>query len=246
MNKNSRTRHVLALGLVISLSGVLMGATQADPAPSADAPAVEAPATEATAAEAPAAEAPAAEAPAAEAPAAEAPAAEPAAVGEVFSVDSQTKLGFVAKITGSSFKGESSSLKGTVVLNPAAKELTKVNLIVPADSIETGMKKRDNHMRERYLHTDKFPLITFNAKNVPFALGAGDKGTIDGAFKIHGVEKPAKIDFVIKSMSDTEIVIDSAFDLDIGDYGIKQPKFMVVKMDKLLKMELRLILRKKV
>ncbi|MEC9464596.1 MAG: hypothetical protein VX834_02350, partial [Myxococcota bacterium] len=61
-----------------------------------------------------------------------------------------------------------------------------------------------------------------------------------------GVEKPAKIDFVIKSMSDTEIVIDSAFDLDIGDYGIKQPKFMVVKMDKLLKMELRLILRKKV
>ena len=169
----------------------------------------------------------------------------PGFAADVFGVHSETKLEFVAKITGSSFKGESRSLKGTVELDRVAKELTKVNVILPADSIKTGMSKRDSHMREKYLHTDKFPLVVFKAEKVPFDLATGAKGTIAGTFTVHGVEKPAKIEFTVKSMSDAEMVLDSAFVVNILDYGIKQPKFMVVKMDPVLKMDLRLILRKK-
>ena len=164
---------------------------------------------------------------------------------ETFAVHSETKLEFVAKITGSSFRGESRSLKGTVELDREAKELTKVNVILPADSIKAGMSKRDSHMREKYLHTDKFPLVVFKAQKVPFDVTAGSKGTIAGVFTVHGVEKPAKIEFTVKSITEAEVVLDSSFAVNILDYGIKQPKFMVVKMEPVLKMDLRLILRKK-
>ena len=74
--KKKYISFLLALILVLSLTGCGSSKTPAAETPAAEAPATEAPAAEAPAAEAPAAEAPAAEAPATEAPAAEAPAAE--------------------------------------------------------------------------------------------------------------------------------------------------------------------------
>ena len=170
---------------------------------------------------------------------------EEASAAVIFQIDPESKVEFTAKITGSSFKGESRGLKGTAELDSTGKSLSKINILLPADSIKTGMAKRDSHMYEKYLKTDKHPLITFKADSVPFELAPGGKGVVAGTFSIHGVEKPVKIEFTVKSRGPNDFVLDSAFELDILDYGMKQPKFMVVKMNTVLKMELRLIMRKK-
>jgi polyisoprenoid-binding protein YceI len=181
--------------------------------------------------------------------AAEAPVAEEASPEvsstQIFQVERESKIDFSAKITGSSFKGESRALKGTIELDLRAKQLKKVHILLPADSIKTGMGKRDSHMYDKYLETDKYPIITFKAQNVPFDVATGSKAVIEGTFAIHGVEKPVKMEFTVKSIGPNDFMIDSEFELNIEDYGIKQPKFMVVKMNKVLKMELRLIMRKK-
>ena len=42
-----------------------------------------------------------------------------------------------------------------------------------------------------------------------------------------------------------KMVLNATWTLNIGDFGIKQPKFMVVKMDKELQMEAQIVLARK-
>ena len=156
-----------------------------------------------------------------------------------------SEVQFVAKITGSSFRAESSEIFGRVELDESGTRLVSASFRVKADSLDTGVSLRNQHMNENYLEVQEFPWITFEASDLPVASGGGESSEVVGHWLLHGVRREATLKLVVKKRSETELVLGTAFVLNILDYGIKQPRFTVVKMKPVVKVKVSLVLRKR-
>ena len=155
-----------------------------------------------------------------------------------------SEISFVAKITGSSFRGKSKSLEGKVELNETGDTLVGAFIKVKASGFKTGMSQRDNHMRRKYIEASRFPWVSFKVEEPTGVLYDGTPMDLVGTISFHGVEKKSTAKVRVINRSEEGLVIKADFELNILDYGIKQPKFTVVKMAPLLKFEVTLALRK--
>jgi len=84
------------------------------------------------------------------------------------------------------------------------------------DKLDTGVKLRNEHMHDKYLHTKKFPKATFILD--PLNVGS-DK--FSGKMTLHGVTKSISG----KVISSSSKSLKANFDLDITDYGIEKPGY---------------------
>ena len=82
---------------------------------------------------------------------------------------------------------------GTIVFD--AKDISKgsVEFTVKAESIDTAVQKRDDHLRgPDFFNVKQFPVITFKSKKISAAKGK-DSYNVEGDLNIHGVTKPIKL-----------------------------------------------------
>ena len=161
-----------------------------------------------------------------------------------YQVAQGSEVQFVAKITGSSFRAGSSDVVGTVELDEAGTRLVSASFRVKADSLDTGVALRNQHMNENYLEVKQFPWITFEASDQGVTSGVGESSEVLGYWLLHGVRREATLKLVVKRRSETELVLGAVFPLNILDYNIKQPRFTVVKMKPVVKVKVNLVLRK--
>jgi len=93
----------------------------------------------------------------------------------------------------STVKGSFQTLAGTIVLDEANPEGSKVEAEIDATSIETGVADRDTHLRSAdFFDVAAFPKLTFRSTGI-LADGA-DSGKMQGEVTIHGVTKPVALD----------------------------------------------------
>ncbi|UXY16893.1 YceI family protein [Chitiniphilus purpureus] len=85
-------------------------------------------------------------------------------------------------------RGGFDKTSGTIVLD-TEKKSGNVEIVIDTASIDTGLDKRDAHLRgEDFFNTAQFPTATFKSGKLKFS---GDKLTaIDGEFTLLGVTKP--------------------------------------------------------
>ena len=164
---------------------------------------------------------------------------------DTYTVSGDSLVTFLAKITGSSFLAKTEKLTGTVEFNADRTKVVKAILEVKVDTIKTGMSMRDSHMRNNYLESEKYPSIVYAAKNLPFNPTNSSTSKIKGKFAIHGKEKEPTVEMKVTEVSQNKMVLRGKHDLNILDYGIKQPKFMVVAMQPNIEIELMIVLKKK-
>src|SRR4029078_6084178 len=68
------------------------------------------------------------------------------------------KVVFVSKATMETFEGKTKNLSGTIVVDPAAAfDSMSVDLEVDLTTLDTGIAKRNQHMRDHHLETSKYP-----------------------------------------------------------------------------------------
>ena len=110
------------------------------------------------------------------------------------------------------------------------------------DSLDTGIGMRNDHMKKRYLETDKYPeaKLTLTDIALPANYSAPDFSASSVAFKgtlsLHGVEKP--VEGTVKlTRSGDDLAIDAQFPLKIEDYAIKSPTFAGITMASEVKCE---------
>lgn len=96
--------------------------------------------------------------------------------------------------------------------------------------LKTGIGLRDSHMKEKYLEVTKFPeaVLTLKSFKVP------DSETelsqqVDGLLRLHGVEKPVKVDVKSKKTGAT-FSVSSQFKIKLSDFGIETPSYLGVKV----------------
>lgn len=90
-------------------------------------------------------------------------------------------------------RGELGKLSGKVDLDDKHLEQARVEATIDAASIDTGVEKRDAHLRSPdFFDTAKFPTITFKSTEVKRV--AGGKYRISGNLTMHGVTRPVALE----------------------------------------------------
>jgi polyisoprenoid-binding protein YceI len=152
-------------------------------------------------------------------------------------VGDQSEIVFKSKAPLEKFDGKTRELKGffEADLNNLSGS---VNLEVEVDlaSFDTGKKKRNQHMRENHLETDKFPKAWFRAGSIvrcdKVALSAGQNTTlvVSGTLDLHGVERGHEVTLEVVHQNDGSVIITGEFPVLISDHDIERPKFLVMKL----------------
>jgi len=88
----------------------------------------------------------------------------------------------------SNVQGSFRDIQGTLQLDEQKIERSKVNVTIAADSIDTGVEKRDAHLRSAdFFDVANYPSLTFTSKRVE--RGSDGALTLVGDLTIHGVVK---------------------------------------------------------
>ncbi len=131
------------------------------------------------------------------------------------------------KITGTEGK-----LKGQVQIND---ENVSGEFIVPLDSVTTGISLRDEHMKKKYLETDKFPNAILKisdlklVKNVLKEIVSQKGVPFKGLLTIHGIESPVEGAADIEA-TDKIISIIAKTKTNITAHKIELPSYLGIKV----------------
>ena len=124
------------------------------------------------------------------------------------------------------------------------KGVKAVQVTVPAEKMDCGNGKMNDHMRNALKVSDN-PTITFSLTNYDVAKNAdGISGTINGTLDLGGVKKPISLQATGAPVGDM-LHVSGVYELRMTDYGLKPPSLMfgrikvgdmvTVKFDLLLK-----------
>jgi polyisoprenoid-binding protein YceI len=149
-------------------------------------------------------------------------------------------------------EGRTGAVQGVIKLDPARVNAgPQARLSVDLTKLETGIAKRDGHMRgPQYLDTAKFPTAVFTITGVKArtadltAAPEAVKVVLEGTFELHGVTKtisvPGQARYVpltkatrpLKKMGVTGDALHfrGEFEVTLADYGITVPRFLAVKI----------------
>ncbi|WP_072679495.1 YceI family protein [Arcobacter sp. LA11] len=103
-----------------------------------------------------------------------------------------SEVGFSVKhLMITNVKGEFNEFDATIDFDYKTKTFNKLNAVIQTKSVDTGIVKRDNHLRsEDFFLADKHPQITFNMKSYK---GDGEEGVMIGDLTIRGISKEVKL-----------------------------------------------------
>ena len=112
---------------------------------------------------------------------------------EVFTFDkAHSLIGFRVRHLLTKVEGRFKSFDGTIWIdrqNPAA---SRVELTIPAASVDTAVENRDNDLRSpNYFDVAKYPTITF--KSTKIEPKGNDQYEVTGEFSLHGVTKTIRV-----------------------------------------------------
>jgi polyisoprenoid-binding protein YceI len=152
----------------------------------------------------------------------------------------ENKVVFISHAPVESFEGKTSKIEGHLILDPASVgDSIGVHLEVDLASLDTGIAKRNKHMRENHLETAKYPKAIFDGIAVHGPAGAklesGKPTTFDveGTFTLHGVSRRMRISVEASyeaKGAGGRIAFKTAFPVGLSDYAISRPQFLFLKL----------------
>src|SRR3954447_23541470 len=120
---------------------------------------------------------------------------------ETFKIDpAHSTIAFKVRHLLGAAKGKFAKFNGTIVVDREHPEQSSVTVKIAAASIDTGIVKRDEHLREGLFNVEKYPEITFKSRRVK-QTGA-NSGQIVGDFTMHGVTREITLNVQLASNSE--------------------------------------------
>lgn len=143
--------------------------------------------------------------------------------------------------------GHTGKITGTVTVDDSldlSKKPLEATFNVDLASIDTGIELRNEHMRDNFLETKKFPQATFKLKTIkPVTLQPGQKTKLDavGTFTLHGATVTKNVPVFVtwfKKCKATEtkkpgcdlLQINAEFSVAFADHSIKRPEIVFQKL----------------
>lgn len=125
------------------------------------------------------------------------------------------------------FKGISNNLTGLIDFDQ-----NLVDFYVDLNTLDTGVRLRNRHLRESYLETDKFPFAEFTGRllsDFDFQIAEPQPATVSGTFKIHGVEREMDVEGTIQLVSDG-LLLTASWVVRLEDHNIDRPSVVFYEL----------------
>jgi polyisoprenoid-binding protein YceI len=132
-------------------------------------------------------------------------------------VDDKSEIKFTIKNFGLNTDGSLKGLKGTIKFDPQNLPASVFNVSVDANTVNTGIDSRDNHLRkEDYFDVTQYPTISF----VSTAITKTSSGySVSGNLTIKGVERTVSFPFTVENNGDA-LVFSGNFSINRQDFNV--------------------------
>ncbi len=161
-----------------------------------------------------------------------------------------SNIGFSIPIAGglSHVRGKFNDFTVNIVYDDKDVTKSSVEAVIKAGSIDTGIERRDNHLRNPdFFEVEKYPEISFKSSHV---MKKGKGFIAHGTFTMHGVSKEIALPFTINGVNrdpktgKTTLGLTARTTLNRRDFGINfarpdNPNFL----GDMVEIELNLITR---
>ena len=128
---------------------------------------------------------------------------------ESFKIDpAHSRIAFQVRHMLGTAKGNFAKFSGTVVVDREHPEQSSVNVKIAAASIDTGIAKRDEHLRTELFEVAKYPEITFKSQRVKQT--GPNSGEIVGELTMHGVTREIRLNVQMPSNDATRWKVATA------------------------------------
>jgi len=150
---------------------------------------------------------------------------------------SPNEVVFTSKAITEEFQGRTDQMTGSIVVDPAGVgDSILVHIEVDLASLDSGLGKRDQHMRDNHLETKKYPKAVFDGATVTggdgAALTADDPATfeVEGSFTLHGVTRRLHTTVEVRLKDPGTLEFKTDFPVALADHNISRPKFLFLKL----------------
>jgi len=134
-------------------------------------------------------------------------------------VDEGSKVHFVIDNFGIATGGDFKGLTGTIKFDPAQPTAGEFDVTVDANTIDTDIESRDNHLRRsEYFDVKNYPRISFKSTKITKANKDGYLYMF-GNITIKGVAKEVNFPFTAKAQNGGYL-FDGTFKLNRRDFGV--------------------------
>jgi polyisoprenoid-binding protein YceI len=159
----------------------------------------------------------------------------------------QNMVKFVSDAPIEDFEGVTDKIDGFITWEN--EDLTKSSALyfeVDLNAVDTGIGLRNRHMRENYLHTDKYPITHYRGKITKAVRNSDSEIEVrtEGEIFIHGVTKSLSVVGTIKKENEGNYQIIVKFVVALSDFDIEVPSIMFYKIDENMELNLDFYVRK--
>lgn len=139
-------------------------------------------------------------------------------------------------------KGNPSFIKATGELKiNEAKLMLKEDIIageikVDLTKLDSGIELRDSHLKEKYLHTEKYPHAVLKVKDLKLMEGKTFEGKFKAKLLFHGIEKEIEVSGKLMR-KDKQVEVMGEFDLKLTDYSVELPSFQGITAADIVKIK---------
>ena len=127
-------------------------------------------------------------------------------------------------------KGVFSQVTGQAVITATGE--ASGTITVGAASIDTGLKKRDDHLRSAdFLDVGKYPDITFTATSVTLS---GESAAVSGTLTVRDQTRPVTVSGTVAAHGTDELSLDAELPVNRGDHGMSFNQLGMMSLDNIL------------
>lgn len=157
---------------------------------------------------------------------------------------SGNKVLFISEAPLEDFEGETEKIDGYIYNKKDDFRGSDIYFEVDLNSVDTGIGLRNNHMRENYLYTDKYPFAKYEGKIISAIEKDGGIFVVaDGDFEVKGVKHKKRIQAMLYPKGD-KLKIDTDFIVNLKEHRIEVPSLMGAKISEDIKLEVEFTMNK--
>jgi polyisoprenoid-binding protein YceI len=134
--------------------------------------------------------------------------------------------------------GDTKRTTGTILADAANVAASSVEVSVELGTIDTGVKLRDQHIRDEFAEVSRFPHATFKSVSISGAstapLNQPVEINVTGDFQLHGVTRRLSVPMRVVLVPETELTrsqrgpgdwlhATGRFSIKLSDFGIHVP-----------------------
>lgn len=124
-------------------------------------------------------------------------------------------------------------LKGGMLTFDPKTGIAEGEMLVDANSGDSGWTQRDKAMKKQVLEVARYPLVFFHPAKIAGEPKPGNTQdvTLDGTFNIHGADHPLRMGVKVQ-VDGGRIIATTHFVVPYVDWGLKDPSNVVLKVGK--------------